>query len=74
MDFVHDASADGRAFRVLTVVDLWSRQSPLLKMATAMSGRHVADALVLATSPTPRSITAPNFRRALEDWAYQRGV
>ena len=28
MDFVHDALADGRPFRVLTVVDRWSRQSP----------------------------------------------
>ena len=26
MDFVHDALADGRPFRVLTVVDQWSRQ------------------------------------------------
>ena len=29
MDVVHDPLADGRAFRVLTVVDQWSRQSPL---------------------------------------------
>jgi putative transposase len=28
MDFVHDALADGRQFRVLTVIDRWSRQSP----------------------------------------------
>jgi putative transposase len=25
MDFVHDQLVDGRAFRVLTVVDNWSR-------------------------------------------------
>ena len=31
MDFVHDALADGRPFRILTVVDHWSRHSPLLK-------------------------------------------
>src|SRR5918998_2709888 len=30
MDFVHDALADGRPFRVLTVVDQWSRQSRIL--------------------------------------------
>jgi putative transposase len=29
MDFVHDAVADGRPFRVLTVVDQWSRQCPI---------------------------------------------
>jgi putative transposase len=45
MDFVDDAFADGRPFRVLTVVDQWSRQSPLLEVAPAMSGRTVADAL-----------------------------
>ena len=28
MDFVHDALADGRPFRVLTVVDQWSRSEP----------------------------------------------
>ena len=28
MDFVHDTLADGRPFRVLTVVDNWSRHSP----------------------------------------------
>ena len=30
MDFVHDALLDGRTFRVLTVVDQWSRESPML--------------------------------------------
>jgi putative transposase len=80
MDFVYDAFADGRQFRVLTVVDQWSRQSPLLEVATAMSGRTVADALdrVLGAGPTPRSITVDHgtefTSRALEDWAYQRGV
>jgi hypothetical protein len=31
MDFVNDALAGGRAFRVLTVVDRWSRWSPILE-------------------------------------------
>jgi putative transposase len=38
MDFVHDALADGRPFRILTVVDQWSRQSPLVEVAARMSG------------------------------------
>ena len=38
MDFVHDALADGHAFRILTVVDQWSRQSPVLEVAAGMSG------------------------------------
>ena len=43
MDFVYDALADGRPFRVLTVVDQWSRQSPILEAASSMSGRTVGD-------------------------------
>ena len=35
MDFVHDALVHGRQFRVLTVVDQWSRQSPLLRSPRA---------------------------------------
>ena len=80
MDFVHDALADGRAFRVLTVVDQWSRQSPVLEVASNQSGKTVADALdrVIDRSHVPRSITVDHgtefMSRALEDWAYQRGV
>ena len=80
MDFVHDAVADGRPFRVLTVVDQWSRQSPLLMVASSMSGQHVGEALdrVLIGTQAPRSITVDHgteFQsRALEDWAYRRGV
>jgi len=80
MDFVHDALADGRPFRVLTVVDQWSRQSPMLEAATRMSGRGVGEVLdrALAGGVAPRSITVDHgtefMSRALEDWAYQRGV
>jgi len=80
MDFVHDALVDGRPFRILTVVDQWSRSSPLLEVASKMSGETVSKALdrVLGSAPTPRSITVDHgteFQsRALEDWAYRRGV
>lgn len=75
MDFVHDALADGRQVRVLTVVDQWSRQSPLLEVAASMSGMTVGQALdrVLAGPRSPRSITVDHgtefMSRALEDWA-----
>ena len=80
MDFVHDTLADGRPFRVLTVVDNWSRQSPILEAGVRMSGARVGDALdrVLRGARGPRSITVDHgteFQsRALEDWAYRRGV
>lgn len=80
MDFVHDQLADARPFRVLTVVDQWSRLSPLLSPAFSIRGQDVAEALdrIAATTPLPRSITVDHgtefMSRALEDWAYRRGV
>lgn len=80
MDFVHDALADGRQFRVLTVVDQWSRQSPILEVGSSMSGQTVSAALdrVIEEGAVPQSITVDHgsefMSRALEDWAYQRGV
>jgi putative transposase len=80
MDFVHDALADGRPFRILTVVDQWSRESPLLEVAGRMSGQTVSEALdrLLDGGLTPRSITVDHgtefHSRALEDWAYRCGV
>jgi putative transposase len=80
MDFVHDTLADGRPFRILTVVDNWSRSSPILEAGYRMSGAGVSQVLdrILGEGPSPRSITVDHgteFQsRALEDWAYRRGV
>lgn len=52
MDFVHDALADGRPFRVLTAVDHWSRQSPILEVASSMSGDR-------RPGPRPRTSVHP---------------
>ena len=80
MDFVHDATMDGRAFRVLTVVDQWSRWSPILEVAQSMSGAAVAAALerAIGRHGRPKSITVDHgtefTSRALDEWAYRRGV
>ena len=80
MDFVHDVLADGRAFRVLTVVDQWSRWSPILEVAQSMSGAAVAEALdrAIQRHGKPRSITVDNGTeftcRVLDEWAPRRGV
>lgn len=80
MDFVHDTLADGRPFRILTVVDNWSRSSPVVEAGFRMSGETVSQILdrTLGAGPGPRSITVDHgteFQsRALEDWAYRRGV
>lgn len=73
MDFVHDTLADGRPFRILTVVDNWSGHSPMLEVGVRMSGETVGWALdrALNGTPGPRSITVDygtEFQsRALED-------
>ena len=80
MDFVHDQLINGRPFRMLTVVDQWSRQSPLVEVGFAMSGQVVAEALErhVAEHGVPVSITVDHgtefTSKALEEWAYRRGV
>ena len=80
MDFVHDQLFDGRPFRILTVVDQLSRESPLIEVGFSMSGQKVADALDERTAdmPAPVSITVDHgaevTSKALEDWAWRRGI
>ena len=52
MDFVHDTLADGRPFRILTVVDTWSRHSPVLEAGVRMSGEIVGQVLDRALNGT----------------------
>lgn len=71
---------DGRPFRVLTLVDQFSRQSPLLERRFSFCGRDVVAALerVIQRARTPASITVDHgtkfLSRALEEWAHRRGV
>jgi len=59
MDFVHDQLANGQAFRVLTVVDNWSRESVLLETGFRLTGDSVA-------RPWPASARiAPYLARSL---------
>lgn len=80
MDFVHDQLIDGRPFRVLTLVDQWSRESPILEARLSFSGRDVVAALerVLPHTGSPASITVDHgtgfMSKALEAWAFYRGV
>src|SRR5688500_18938462 len=45
MDFVHDQLVTGRTFRVLTVIDQWSRESVLMEADVALTGQSVVNAL-----------------------------
>ena len=75
MDFVSDKLADGRSFRILTVVDQFTRECVCLEAERSMSGMAVAQALERAQterSSLPESITVDNgsefCSRALEAW------
>ena len=48
-DFVHDQMLDGRAFRIFTVIDQWSRKRVSLKANFRLTGRCVGKALDEAT-------------------------
>jgi putative transposase len=80
MDFVHDQLITGRAFRVLTVVDKWSRESILLEADFSLSGQRVIDAFerLGASHELPRAITVDNgtefTSKALDEWAYRHGI
>ncbi len=80
MDFVSDALWTGRRFRILTIVDNYSRECPWLEVDTSIGGERVCRVLdqIAATRGTPEMITVdngPEFSgRALDEWAYQRGV
>lgn len=80
MDFVHDQLCDGRTFRVLTVVDQWSRLSPELEPGISLTGRHVVAAVqrIGAMTGFPASITVDHgtefMSKALDVWAFYRGV
>ena len=80
MDFVHDQMLDGRAFRILTVIDQWSRESVTLEANFRLTGRCVGKALDEAALqrgwPTAITVdTGTEFTsKALDEWAWRRGV
>jgi putative transposase len=80
-DFVSDKLADGRSFRILTVVDQFTRECVALEADRSLHGTHVAATLTRAIAErgiAPKSITLDNGSeftgRTLEAWAIQRGV
>jgi putative transposase len=80
MDFVHDQLCNKQAFRVLTVVDNWSRESVSLEAGFRLTGESVATVLskVSERRPLPRSITVDHgtefTSRAMDQWAWENGV
>jgi putative transposase len=80
MDFVSDRLASGRWFRILTVVDQYTRECLCLYADRSQTGEKVVERMkrLVAQRGAPESITTDNGSefagRAMETWAYQAGA
>jgi putative transposase len=81
MDFVSDHLVNGRRFRILTVVDQFSRRCPGALVETSIPGAMVArylDELAALSGGYPATICVDNgpefISNALDQWASERGV
>jgi len=80
MDFVSARLADGRWFRTLTVMDVYTRESLALVADRSRTGIKVAAALtpIVRRRGAPRAITVDNggefVSRAMDAWAYAHDV
>src|SRR5207302_1666831 len=81
MDFIQERTEDGRSFRVLNVIDQFTRECVALIVRRSMTGNKVVTALesVLQEGrPRPDVITTDNgsefVGKALAAWAMQHAV
>lgn len=80
MDFMSERVTDGRWFRILTVVDQFTRECLCLLADQSLSGEKVTQALepVVLQRGAPRSITVDNgsefASRVMDAWAYRHGI
>ena len=80
MDFMADRLSNGKAFRILTIVDQYSRECPVLEVDGSLTGQRVVESLERLSwlRGKPEAITVDNgsefCSRAMDDWAYRNGV
>jgi len=80
MDFVSARLVDGRWFRTLTVLDVYTRESLALVAGRSLTGVKVAAVLtpIVARRGAPAAITVDNggefVSRAMDAWAYAHDV
>ncbi|MBN8549453.1 MAG: IS3 family transposase [Deltaproteobacteria bacterium] len=76
IDFMSDATVQGRKIRVLTMVDEYSKIAPRIVVAHSLSGADVVRAL--SQIPLPKSLrmdNGPEFRsKAVVEWALKNSV
>ena len=80
LDFVHDRLVTGRRFKCLTMIDLCSKEVPVIEVDVSIGGARVCRILdrLFATRPLPETLildNGPEFAgTALDAWAAQHGV
>lgn len=80
MDFVADSRSDGRAIRLLTIVDDFTREGPVIEVGASLTGQHVVAVLERLSFPPgfPSRIVVDSGTEltsmALGQWAWSRGV
>jgi putative transposase len=80
LDFVHDAVEGGRAIRVLSVVDAYTRECLALEVDTSFASRRVMRVLeqIVAERGVPQAIrcdNGPEFTsRHFLAWCVERGI
>jgi len=80
MDFMSARVADSRWFRILTVVDQFTRECLCLAADQSLTGEKVAQALepIVTQRGAPRSITVDNgsefASRVMDAWVYRHGI
>jgi putative transposase len=80
LDFMADQLTDGRRFRVLTIVDVFTRESLAVEAGPSLKGTDVLEALnrIRTQRGVPKMLLCDNgseFSSQIMDlWAYQNGV
>lgn len=80
LDFIHDELSNGKKFRALTVVDVFSREGLAIEVGHRLRGEHVVDVLnrLVRCRGAPKYLFADNgaeFTGHLVDlWAYHHGT
>ena len=80
MDFMQDCLADGRRFRVLTIVDDFTRECPAIEVDTSIPGGRVVRVLerLAFTRGLPKVLISDNGSeftgKVLDAWANRRGI
>lgn len=80
MDFVADQLAGGGKFRILTVVDVYTREALAVEAGVKLKGEHVVDVLnrLARLHGAPKYVFVDNGSeftgRLMDMWAYHHGV